>query len=231
MKRDHTHIYKDRSLKNKPHRQRLREIQSIIRNEGLTERENLTYADVGCGTGYLTGILAEMLQPSEVYGFDHSGHLEVAREKYPSFRFAFMELNEPSDVGSFDFVSCFETLEHVGSLFVALGNLLSATKKGGILLVTVPIEIGPVGLTKFLVKTILYQYTLDELPGSGDKLYYRYLFSLISYSDISVFRDQRFGWGTHFGFDYRRIDEFLRSRNITYRAKNVFTTRFYVIKP
>jgi SAM-dependent methyltransferase len=230
MKRDHTHIYKNRSLRNWPHRRRLKVIRSIIRSEGLPERENVTYADVGCGTGFLTGILADMLRPSEVYGFDHSGHLEVAREKYPSFRFAFMELNEPTDVGSFDFVSCFETLEHVGSPLTALGNLLNATNEGGTLLVTVPIEIGPVGLTKFLVKTILYGYRLDELPG-GEKLYLRYLISLILYRDISEFRDKRFGWGTHFGFDYRRIDEFLRSRDIAYRAKNVFTTRFYVIKP
>lgn len=198
MKRDHSLTYKDRSLRNWPHRMRLKEIQAVIRRESLADNGNLTYADVGCGTGYLTGILAELLQPSEVCGFDHSEHLEVARENFPSFRFEFMQLDEPSDVGQFDLVTCFETLEHVGNTSIAIDNLLKTTKRGGTLLITVPIEIGPVGLFKFLAKTLLYNYKLDELPGRGAGLYFKYLLSLISYREISRFRDQRSGWGTHF---------------------------------
>ena len=173
-----------------------------------------------------------MLKHAKVHGFDHSEHLEVAKEKYPSFEFGFFELNEQSDIGNFDFVSCFETLEHVGNFETALSNVLNATIKGGTLLLTAPIEIGPVGIAKFLAKTILYRYRLDELTGGESSGFYcRYLLSLLLFKDMSSYRDERFGWGTHFGFDYRRIDEYLDSRNIRFRARNYFTTRFYVIRP
>lgn len=231
MKKDHSIIYKDRSLKNWPHRQRLKQIKSVIQSESLADVEGLRYADVGCGTAYLTDIVGSMLQTSEIMGLDHSEHLEVAREKYPEYRFEFFELNEPTDVGKFDFVTCFETLEHVGNPIQGVDNLINTTSPGGTLLITLPIEIGPVGLIKFLAKTLVYGYKLDELSGEDTRLYNKYLFSLITYRDMSVFRDERFGWGTHFGFDYRGIDNYLKSLGVPFRAKNVVTTRFYVIKP
>ena len=141
MKKDHALIYMDRSLKNWPHRQRLKEIPSVIRREGLAENRDLAYADFGCGTGFVTNIVADVLKHAKVHGFDHSEHLEVAKEKYPSFEFGFFELNEQSDIGNFDFVSCFETLEHVGNFETALSNVLNATIKGGTLLLTAHIEI------------------------------------------------------------------------------------------
>jgi len=231
LKKDHAQIYKGRSLKNWPHRLRLKEIESIIDREKAGRHGDLTYADVGCGTGFLTRMVADRLGPKEVYGFDHSEHLEIARAKNPSYVFEFLELNDSVDVGSFDFVTCFETIEHVGNPISALNNLLGMTRKGGTLLLTAPIETGPVGLVKFLVKTIIYKYRLDELPRADSKLYIKYLWSLLSFGDIGKYRDERFGWGTHFGFDYRRVDDFLKSRKVEFRAGNVVTTRFYVIHP
>ena len=231
MKKDHIHIYKGGSLKNWPHRRRLKEIESIVCREKTGRHGDLTYADVGCGTGFLTRMVADRLEPAEVHGFDHSEHLEIAREKNPSYIFEFLELNDPADVGRFDFVTCFETIEHVGNPASALNNLLGMTKKGGTLLLTVPIETGPVGLAKFLVKTIFFKYRLDELSYTNKKLYGKYLWSLLSFGDIGKFRDERFGWGTHFGFDYRLVDDFLKSRKVDFRARNVTTTRFYVIHP
>ncbi len=140
-----------------------------------------------------------------------------------------MELNESVDAGLYDFVTRSETPGHVGELRMALDNLVGATATGGTLLITVPIEIGFKGVIKFLAKIIFYHYTLDQLPV--EKLFFKYLISLLSRNDISTFRDKRSGWGTHFGFDYRTIDRYLESGGIGYRAKNKVTTRFYIIKP
>lgn len=231
MKKDHALIYKGRSLKNWPHRKRLKAIRGIIEQESLKDNKDLKYADIGCGTGYLTAMVADLLQPSEVVGFDHSEHLEVARQRYPGYRFGFLELNDVSDVGQYDFVTCFETIEHVGDPFTAIDNVINATSKNGTLLVTIPIEIGPVGTLKFLAKTVIYGYKMDEIAGENTNLFNEYLWSLLTYRDISRFRDQRFGWGTHFGFDYRRIDEYLVSKKIPFSVENVGTSRFYTIKP
>jgi 2-polyprenyl-3-methyl-5-hydroxy-6-metoxy-1,4-benzoquinol methylase len=229
MQLDLSQTYKDRSLKNYPHRQRLKEIYAIIEREGLIYRDGITYSDIGCNDGYITNLIAKRLHAAAVYGFCHSEKIEIGREKYPHIHFNHMELNEPADAGQYDFVTCFETLEHVGDLEMALDNLIRTTVKGGILLITVPIEIGFKGVIKFIAKTIFYHYTLDELPG--ERLFFKYLISLLSRGDISTFRNKRLGWGTHFGFDYRTIDRYLESRGISYRAKNKVTTRFYIIKP
>lgn len=85
------------------------------------------------------------------------------------------------------------------------------------------------GIAKFLAKTIVYKYDLKELPG--ERLYFKYLISLLTHRDMSRFRDRRFGWGTHFGFDYRVIDRYLKSGGYRYRAKNKVTTRYYLIYP
>jgi hypothetical protein len=124
---------------------------------------------------------------------------------------------------------CFETLEHIGNCMVGLNNLLRSTSEGGTLLITVPIEIGLIGIIKFLVKTLFFRYRLNELPGR--MLYFKYLTSLVLHRDMSKFRDKRYGWSTHFGFDYRLIDRYLKSNLIKYRSETIMTTRFYIIKP
>ncbi len=224
-----TKTYQEKTLKNRPHRMRLNEIFSILEREGMAEIDGLTYADFGCATGFITNLVAKRIGSTAAHGFCHSDSIETGRREYPHIDFGFVELTEPSDIGKYRLCTCFETLEHVGNIEVALDNLVRATEPGGLLLVTVPIEIGPRGLAKFLAKTIFYKYDLDELPG--DKLYGKYLLSLLLNRDMSRFRDERFGWGTHFGFDYRVIDRYLRRRGIRYRAHNKATTRYYLVYP
>jgi 2-polyprenyl-3-methyl-5-hydroxy-6-metoxy-1,4-benzoquinol methylase len=230
METDLVKTYQDKALKNLPHRKRLDDIYRVIEKEGLAGKNDLTYADFGCASGFITDLVTKKLDPASAYGFCHSDGIEVGRELYPNIQFGFVELTEPSDIGQYDFCTCFETLEHVGNIEIALDNLCHATREGGgTLLITVPIEIGIVGIGKFLAKTIFYNYDLDELPG--DKLYFKYLMALLTYRDMSQFRDNRFGWGTHFGFDYRRIDKHLKMNRCKFRAWNKFTTRFYLISP
>ena len=57
---------------------------------------------------------------------------------------------------------------------------------------------------------------------------FQYFKSLV-FENISKYRNEMYGWGTHFGFDYRWIDFILKSKNIGYSTENYFTTRFYII--
>lgn len=227
---DHSLTYRSRSLKNIPHRLRLSEIFKQIDNFRLTRKPNTSYLDIGCSNGYITAQIKEKYSFSKVIGLDHNlENLDLARERYPSIEFGFIDLNSPAVTGleSFDLVTCFETLEHVGDLESALTNILERAKSQGSILITVPIEIKTVGILKFLAKTTIYKYKLEELPANPKwKSYLSALFS----GEISKFREARSGWGTHFGFDYRLIDNILAKRNIPFTAKNFLTTRFYVIQ-
>jgi hypothetical protein len=126
-------------------------------------------------------------------------------------------------------VTCFETLEHVGELANSLTNLLALTRHGGTLVLTVPIEVGAIGTLKFIAK-MFYRYNLGELPARRN-LSWMYFSDLIRGTRMSKFRDRRPSWGTHFGFDYRDVDDFLLQRKIPYEARNEFTTRFYRVYP
>ena len=190
----------------------------------------MSYADFGCSNGYVTERIRRLTGAERVWGFDHlEEHLARGRRQYPAIEFSLIDLNRPNaDLPGFDFVSCFETLEHVGNLEAAIGNLLAAIKPGGTGLVTVPIEIGPRGIAKFIAK-LAYGYNLSELPQSR-ALQRRYATALLTGARVSRFRDERRAWGTHFGFDYRDVDDALRRHGVPFGAWNSGTTRFYCIR-
>ena len=125
-------------------------------------------------------------------------------------------------------MTCFETLEHVGDPNTALSNILNGMKPGGVAIVTVPIEIGWRGILKFAIKTGCYGYDLTELPRRPG-LFRGYVSALVKGDRLSRFRDKRQGWGTHFGFDHRDIDDRLRELSVSRKVQNSGTTRFYFL--
>jgi SAM-dependent methyltransferase len=228
MALDHSLTYRVHSLRNLPHRMRLRAIEREARRLNLGA--GLSYADFGCSGGYITERVRRLTRAGRAWGFDHlEAHLARGRRQYPAIEFSLIDLNQPNaEVPPCDFVSCFEMLEHVGNLEAAIGNLLAAIKPGGMALVTVPIEIGPQGIAKFIAK-MAYGYSLSELP-QAPALFRRYVMALLTGARMSRFRDQRRGWGTHFGFDYRDVDDALWRYGEPFRAWNHGTTRFYCIR-
>jgi 2-polyprenyl-3-methyl-5-hydroxy-6-metoxy-1,4-benzoquinol methylase len=228
---DHSATYKDRSLKNFLARSRLRAILSII--EANIEFADKTYADVGCSNGFLTDLLSARFKPSISCGYDHNqDNLAVARSTYQNLKFDLIDLNaKPSTAPvTYDVVTCFEVLEHVGNIPNALGTLLNMTAPaGGVLFLTVPIEIGWRGTIKFLIKTLLYRYKLDELPQQ-ENLFQQYLGSLLMNRRMDRFRDRRSGWSSHFGFDYREVDDLLTERSLPFESFNEGMTRFYLVR-
>ncbi|MGK7389602.1 MAG: class I SAM-dependent methyltransferase [Candidatus Cyclobacteriaceae bacterium M2_1C_046] len=227
---DHSLTYKELKFKNIPHFLRLKKILKIINNENHNFEKN-RYLDIGCSNGYITNIITKKFDFNYAKGLDYNNeNLEMAKELYRNIDFDIINLNFKvfKEDEKFNLVTCFETLEHVGDLNQALENVLFyKTNLKSTIIISVPIEIGFWGINKFLIKKFVYRYNLKELPGNVSK--YSYFLDLLRSKRISRYRDKRNGWKTHFGFDYRDIDEYLKFKNISYNSINSFTTRFYII--
>lgn len=230
MAYDHSQTYRSFKLRNIPHLLRIRKIKSVL-SKFTTGNVN-SYADFGCSTAYLTNLVAGHIGATDVYGFDHSQeHLDAGKGKYPDITFAAVDLNkeEPADK-TFDFVTCFETFEHVGELQNAVMHVESAISKGGSALFVVPLESGFRGTIKFLLKTIIYRYKLNELDEAAG-FYKTYLGSLMKGEQMSKYRrPARSHWGTHFGFEAKDVDAILATNKCDFKAFNAGFNRFYLIR-
>lgn len=227
---DHSLTYKDKKIKNLPHRLRLKAILLILDQLNFNRKE---YCDVGCSNGWITSIIKQRYGINHVVGFDHElEYLEAASNTYPDIDFLEIDLNVINEHNNkFDIVTCFETLEHVGNIENAITNLLNLANNGSIILISVPIEVGFIGIVKFLVKTLIYGYKLDELNKKKDKYFYwKYLFSLIMNRDIGRYRSNALGYGTHFGFDYKIIKKILSANKNEYSFKVKGSTAFFIIQ-
>lgn len=219
---DHSLTYKKLSFRNFVHISRLNQLKKSINKFPIDKIKS--FADLGCSNGYITNILSEIMPSSKAYGFDRSENIGIANENYPHITFNKFDLNEKAiNHESFDLVTCFETLEHVGDIQNALENIHQLSRN--FVFISVPIEHGFVGIIKYLLKRIFYRYSL-ELKCSD----YTYFKSLILGRDISIHREQKNGYGSHFGFNYRLIDEFLQKNDVNYSAYNKLTTRYYFIQ-
>ncbi len=227
---DHSKIYQEFKLKNIPHKMRLKSIFKIINNLELREP---TYCDIGCSNGYITHLLAEYLKSSQTMGFDHNQlNLDIAQERYEGIDFVEIDLNNVTmtDI-TFDFITCFETLEHVGNPTNALVNIFNKAKPNGKILISVPIETETIGIIKFLIKTIIFQYNLDEINTKNDLyFYFRYLWSLIKKENISKYREPKDHYGTHFGFDYRIVEEWLVENSKKFNLIKEGSTAFFLVE-
>ncbi len=226
---DHSLTYKNKSLRNIPHILRLKKIIKLVKS--LEPMRDESFLDIGCSNGYLTNLIRAEFRLGYTLGLDHTiENLEKAKILYPEIKFEFVDLNKKSidNKNKFEIITCFETLEHVGNLNHAIENIISYSTSESRILVSVPIEIGLMGTFKFLIKTLVFNYSLKELPERPG--WWRYCTDLLMGKRISKYRDNQEGWGTHFGFDYREVDYILRSNEIQYEAFNSFSTRFYIIK-
>lgn len=223
---DHSLTYKQKNVKNIPHLIRLKQIMKIVNIIKIKE----PYLDVGCSNGFIINKIVSQYGIIHAMGFDHNrDNLKIASERYPNIEFDYIDLNTLNTVDKkFKFITCFETLEHVGNLENAITNLINLIDNRGTLLISVPEETGLIGLIKFLAKTIVYSYNLKELDDSKSA-YIKYLFTLLSGKSISKFRSNRSGYGTHFGFDHKCIDRILYNANLNFKKIAKSASIFYII--
>jgi 2-polyprenyl-3-methyl-5-hydroxy-6-metoxy-1,4-benzoquinol methylase len=94
--------------------------------------------DIGCGVGFLLDQILQRFTPASLQGADFSEEAKrFSRERFPEMAFFRHDIYE-SIPGKFDVVFCTEVLEHLERPHVALGNLISALRPRGILVLTVP---------------------------------------------------------------------------------------------
>ena len=232
---DHSLTYRQWRLKNVPHILRKRAIEREVRRLRLGAVD--AYADVGCSNGYLTHAVAQIVRPRCTVGLDHQrDNLLSAEQTYGGhgYSFEWIDLNVPmQESRSYDFVTCFETLEHVGNLTAALDSVLKMRRENGVALITVPIEVGRIGWLKAYLKLRVYGkiYTkeLEQLvPGITPDI----LLNRVAkdHDVISMRPEGRDGFGTHFGFDYREVATLLDARGTSYNMFRRGTSAFFVVR-
>ena len=105
---------------------------------------------------------------------------------------------------SFDLVLCFETIEHVSDEEAAACEIARVLKSSGVLLISLPIEFGPMLLLKVLMRLIL----------KGKKEYNPS--SILELIEASILcnpgKIERY---EHRGYDYRKTIGYLRAHNIS----------------
>lgn len=224
---DHSLSYKGFGIRAIGHRYRLRIILNKLKKLSIFSKKNVTFCDIGCSNGYIMQMIHRNFKLNSSVGLDYDAeNIALARSLYPQIRFEEVNLNTtPVADETFDLVTCFETLEHVGNIGNALKNILFRISPGGVCLISVPIEHGARGIIKYLIKKLVFRYSVSELRMSEIK----YIKILLGRGRISESRQKADGYGTHFGFDYRDVDDFLISNQVRFEACNKGMTRFYII--
>lgn len=223
---DHSVTYKKWRFRNIPHIRRLNTQKEIMKK--FKAKKVRLYADVGCSTGYITNIISNILSPEKTLGIDFSENIRFAKKTYPDYSFECFDLNKISVFkDKADFITCFETLEHVGDLENALKNLKELLDETGVLIISVPIEVGYAGLLKYVLKRLVYR---DSFPFSGFE--FSYFWDLLRGKDIMCYRKPASGYSSHFGFDYRTLEKLLHKHFSDFRvlSHTNFTTAFFIIK-
>jgi ubiquinone/menaquinone biosynthesis C-methylase UbiE len=126
-------------------------LETFITNETMTEHLH-RYAlamefivgkkvlDIACGEGYGTNLMAK--KALHVTGVDiDNTSIENAKKKYTARNIFFTTgsvLKIPATNNSFDIITCFETLEHIGEQEEMLAELKRVLTSTGILLISTP---------------------------------------------------------------------------------------------
>ena len=227
MATDHSKTYKLNDIRNVAHIMRLRTVLRTVRKHVTRKIES--YADFGCSNGFMTSRVSKQIGASQTFGFDYSDNVDIGPTLHPDIEFERFNLNVPRDtLRKFDLVTCFETLEHVGNMPAAIDTICGSVTEGGYLLMTVPVEIGWIGTFKYLLKRFVFRYDLPM--NCGD---WRYFVALLKGERISKFRPIAEAHSTHFGFDYRDVDDLLKEKKLPGVVKvwNSVTPRFYLLSP
>ena len=207
----HEQSYTKKNLASIIHRNRLKVILKIIHQ--FVNGKNITWGDFGCSNGFIIDEVQKNtdIKFLKIIGYDHSNELiDLAIKKsIPNTEFKLFNMNKSNIANNkFDFVTCFETLEHVGNHKNAFKNLFFHLNPKGILFITVPNETGSVGIIKFIGRFLLRKKPYGNFFNNKSKA--KYLFYLLFNMPIEKFRQKNSNsYGPHLGFNYKNLESFI----------------------
>ncbi|MFO0810558.1 MAG: class I SAM-dependent methyltransferase [Gemmataceae bacterium] len=175
--------------------------------------------DYGVGDGTLLSMAANRL--TEGWGADiNVEHVRECKARFECVRnLKFMtvrELSEPTYEGTFDVVTCMETLEHciAPTVDAVLHDLVRLTNPAGRTIISVPIEIGPTFLVKSIVRSMAAWRGLSDY-SHYESYPFRDAVRMICASRRTVIDRPEYGGPddpnhSHYGFNWRALRERVR---------------------
>lgn len=171
--------------------------------------------DYGCGDGTFLSMAADRIQQG--VGADIAvDQIRDCAERLASFnnlRFCSIADLDESYYGTFDVVTCMETLEHCSEPIVEiiLRDLARLVAPGGRVVISVPIEIGPTFVIKSVVRKIAAIRGLSDYRYYESYSLYNAMKMIFARSTTSFVRPV---YGTleapslsHYGFNWRALRE------------------------
>lgn len=116
-----------------------RATKSLDLMKEIKDREIKKVLDVGCGTGYFTMKMKELLRPEELWGTDLSNKA-LKHSKTLGIKVKKADLNKKFDFKSnyFDLINCGEVIEHIYNPDNLLREINRVLSPGGYLIITTP---------------------------------------------------------------------------------------------
>lgn len=141
--------------------------------------------DYGCGDGsFLAMLAADSTGPINAVGAEkYMKVVEDCNERLGRDGLRFLlsdELNAPEHVDAYDLIICMEVLEHVPNVDGMLDRFRRLLVQSGVLLISVPVEIGPMLIIKQMVRTIAGWRGLGDYPGTSSYSFREYLASVFA---------------------------------------------------
>lgn len=98
-----------------------------------------SFLEIGCGTGFALAGIASAFPSAALVGAEiYNTGLQYAAHRIPGAQFMQMDARNMPFEAHFDALGAFDILEHIEEDSIALKQMFSALKPGGILIITVP---------------------------------------------------------------------------------------------
>jgi SAM-dependent methyltransferase len=189
-----------RSLYRHSHRTRFAVAERLLEAD-----QDSRVLDYGSGDGYLLEQLLHRVPASNLVACESMEFLRAQlRERFPESPLTVVSSPEELPPASFDRIACLEVLEHLrpDDSAAVLDDLQRLLKPDGILVVSVPLEIGPSVLIKYLAARVMTR--MDR--------WYSFTQVVRATCGLTVERDREGSFLSHRGFDHRETRRELRRR-------------------